>query len=61
MLGGAFLSFVGTSRRLYGGGEPKLKGRKLKYVIVGVKCYSVCNGVEVLCDFLKKRKKKLNS
>ena len=39
----------------------KLKGRKLKSVIVGVKCDSVCNGVEVLWDFLKKRNKKPKS
>ena len=39
----------------------KLKGLKLKSVIVSVKCDSICNGVEVLWDFLKKRNKKLNS
>ena len=37
----------------------KLKGLKLKSVIVSVKCDSICNGVEVLWDFLKKRNKSL--
>ena len=32
----------------------KLKGRKLKSVIVGVKCDSVCNGVERFYGFFEK-------